>query len=278
MMLVSDNWSYGRAYEFATPDYIHAELKKRGYGSMRILQRFDGRCNGTDNFYCNKIDFYNQNNELVYSQPASRAKKNYFMPPGTFRFGNSYINSNNKRVKGYWDMSDKNYLHLQQINDILKWLVFHNYAPINKKFNISDSDRDFLLKYMSMYPRESDYPKYGSDYLDARKKYFIYGGTSDTIKNENLRIFNIVGLAMGCMIDCAYIVDFSKGTEFMLSTIVYVNSDNIINDGNYEYMSVGFPFLNKLGDVFLDYENQRNKKFMPDLREFEPKNLYPLSD
>ena len=245
---------------------------------MRIMQRFDGRCKGTENFYCNKIDFFNQKNELVYSQPASMARKNYFMPPGTFRLGSSYINANNRKIKGAWDMSDKNYLHLQQINDILKWLVFYKDAPENKKFNITEADRDFLLKYMSMYPRESDYPRYGVEYTDARKKYFIYGGTTDSITNENLRIFNIVGLSMGCMIDCAYIVDFSKGTEFMLTAIVYVNRDNVINDGNYEYMSNGFPFLNKLGDVFLEYENQRKKKYMPDLREFEPKNLYPLSD
>jgi hypothetical protein len=278
MLLVSDNISYGRTYEFLTPDYIHTELKKRGYGSMRIMQRFDGRCQGTNNFYCNKIDFFNEKNELVYSQPESMAKKNYFKIPGTHRIGSSYLNEKNKRIRSFRDMSDKNYLHLQQINDILKWLVFYEYAPESKKFNISESDRDFLLKYMSMYPRESEYPKYSKDYVDAHKKYLIHGGTRDSITNDSQRIFNIVGLSLGCMIDCAYIVDFEKGTEFMLSAIVYANSDDIVNDGNYEYYSVGFPYLNHLGDLFLNYENQRKKKFMPDLREFEPKNLYPLSD
>ena len=278
MLLVSDNLSYGRTYEFITPDYIHQELQKRGYGSMRIIHRFDGKCEGLNNFYCNKIDFFDEKNNLLYSQPASAAKKNYARPPGTYRLGRAYLNENNRKVKKPRDMSDKNFLHLQQINDVLKWLVFHQYAPERKKFDITPADRSFLLKYMSMYPRESEFPKYGIEYADAHKKYLIYGGTTDTIRNADLRIFNIVGMSLGCMIDCAYVVDFSKGTEFMLSAVVYVNQDNVVNDGKYEYTTIGFPYLNKLGNLFLEYENQRKKKLMPDLREFEPKNLYPLSD
>jgi hypothetical protein len=38
-----------------------------------------------------------------------------------------------------------------------------------------------------------------------------------------------------------------------------VNKDEVVNDGKYEYKSIGFPFMQELGRVFYRYE-LRNKK------------------
>ena len=85
---------------------------------------------------------------------------------------------------------------------------------------------------------------------------------------KNIRIFNKVGDAYGFLLDNAYIVDFDKGVEFMLSAIIYCNSDGIFNDDKYDYDAVGYPFLGNLGRAIYDYEVKRVKKVKPNLSKF----------
>jgi hypothetical protein len=272
MLLVSDNLAFGRIYEFLTPDYIHSESGKRGYGSMRIVHRFDGGCSGTNNLLSNPVNFYNNEGKKIWSQPEIQSKS-LANPLGTVKVGKAFINSAGKKVNEPKDFTTYNFIHLQQINDLLKSVVFMPYLPSNKKFNLRESDRNFLLKYLCLYPRESEYPSYSKDYYDSYKKYFIYGDTKEEIKDPDLRIFNIVGQSYGFMVDCAYIVDFKTKTEFMLSAVIYANENEVINDGKYEYKSVALPYLSKLGTLFLNYERGRKKKFTPNLGEFRLETL-----
>jgi hypothetical protein len=55
----------------------------------------------------------------------------------------------------------------------------------------------------------------------------------------------------------------------MLSAVIYVNEDGIINDGKYEYKTIGFPFLSDLGKSFYIYELKRKKETLPDLSIFK---------
>jgi hypothetical protein len=64
-------------------------------------------------------------------------------------------------------------------------------------------------------------------------------------------------------------VDFEKNIEFMLSASIYCNSDGILNDDNYEYETVGFPFMKQLGKVIYDYEVNRQRTHQPNLTKFK---------
>jgi hypothetical protein len=57
----------------------------------------------------------------------------------------------------------------------------------------------------------------------------------------------------------------------MLSATLYVNEDEILNDGKYEYNSTGHPFLYQLGQTIYNYELQRKRKYKPDLTGFKIK-------
>ena len=153
---------------------------------------------------------------------------------------------------------------------MLKAIVFPNAVPQKMRFNLTPDDRAFVLKYMSQLPTETLYPAYYKDslYTDAYVKYFLYGADSTRIP-DHIRIFNKVGQAYGFLIDNAYIVDFNEGVEFMLSSVIYVNKDEIFNDDKYEYNKVGFPFMKNLGQLIYDYEKSRQKKIKPDLSEFK---------
>ncbi len=83
-----------------------------------------------------------------------------------------------------------------------------------------------------------------------------------------VRVFNKVGWAYGFLTDVSYVVDFKNKVEFMLSSTLYVNSDEILNDNKYDYESVGWPFLYEIGQTIYRYELNRTRRFRPNLEPF----------
>jgi hypothetical protein len=124
-----------------------------------------------------------------------------------------------------------------------------------------------LYRYLSQYPSETDYPKYDTGlYYDSYVKFFFKQG-SHSIPNY-IRVFNKVGWAYGCLTDVSYVADFKNKVEFMLTATIYVNSDGVMNDNKYDYDNIGYPFLYKLGQCIYNYELKRERKYKPDLSEF----------
>jgi hypothetical protein len=64
-------------------------------------------------------------------------------------------------------------------------------------------------------------------------------------------------------------VDFKHKVEFMLSGVIYVNRDGVLNDDKYEYDETGYPFFKEVGDIIYRYELERKRKYPPDLKKFE---------
>ncbi len=86
--------------------------------------------------------------------------------------------------------------------------------------------------------------------------------------HNNIRIFNKEGDAYGFLNDIAYVADFENKIEFMLSCTILCNTDGIFNDDKYDYETIGFPFMKKLGQLIYNYEKQRPRKHLPDLSRF----------
>ncbi len=258
MFLVSDNIAYGRVYEFLGVDYIHERLEELGYKNTRIINRFDGGCKGLENVITNPVSFYDTNMKLVYHQKQQVSSKSYQHPLGVVKVGKAYLNAQNKKINEPKNFSNMNYMSLQNIHTLLQRLVFNDYYPTSQQYQLTSSDRDFLMNYLTLYPRESSYPTYPQKtYYDSYKKYFIHGDSKKAITDTSLKITNIVGQSYGFMVDCAYITNKSKGIEFMLSAVVYANEDEIINDGKYEYTTIALPYLAELGRQIYNYELKR---------------------
>jgi len=268
ILLVSDNDAYNRLFEFLGLSYIHKRMNDMGYVNTAIFNRLT-KCSSDENRFTNSFTFYHENGATIYTQAATESALKLSNPATHPFIGKAYIDTSGKKIEQPKDFSMSNCLPLQDLDAILKSIIFPEITPEENKFNLTADDYNLLYKYMSMFPSESDYPNYGNSYLDSWKKYFIYGNYSGKIENKNLRIFNIVGRAYGFLIDCAYIVDFDSKTEFMLSSIIYVNKDGVLNDDVYEYLTVGLPFLAELGNTFLKYEKKRKKKYLPNLEKFK---------
>lgn len=257
MCLVSDNYAYGRVYEFDGVDYIHERLQSLGYSNIRIVNRFDGGCQNLEHVTTNPIRFFDKNMNLIYNQAQQIAKLPFSHPMGIVQVGHAYMNSKNKKINQPKDFSRMNYIPLSNIHDLLKRLIFNEQLPKEKQLKLSIHDQQFLIQYLSMLPRESIYPKYNpKTYYDSYKKYFIYGDSKNPITDTNLVITNIVGQSYGFMTDCAYIQDKKHHVEFLLSATIYTNENEIINDGKYEYNTIALPFLAELGRQILNYEKR----------------------
>jgi hypothetical protein len=102
---------------------------------------------------------------------------------------------------------------------------------------------------MSEYPSESHYPGYDTtEYFDSYCKFFLYKSTKQK-PPPHIRIFNKPGWSYGFLTDAEYIVDFENNIEFMLSAVIYVNRDGILNDDKYEYRETGYPFFKEVGEI-----------------------------
>lgn len=75
---------------------------------------------------------------------------------------------------------------------------------------------------------------------------------------EHIEIYNKVGYAYGYLTDFAYIKDTQNNIEFILSATIHVNQNGIFNDDNYEYDTIGIPFLAELGRRIYNSEKFRD--------------------
>ena len=261
IFLVSDNNAANRLFEFVTPHTVHEQLANKGYKDVYIRNRLELGRTAKENRSTQAIDFYNEQGKIIYHQPAAFNKDS--LPYYNAFIGNGYLNNQDSLIKGPLNFSKKNRIYLSDLTHILKSVLFFDQTHPSQRFNLSTEDRKFLLHYMHTLPTESQYPTYDTaNYWPSYCK-FLYTGSEKGPFPSNIKIFNKVGDAYGFLLDIAYVMDPEKKIEFMLSAVIYCNSDGIINDSMYDYDSVGYPFYKNLGQLIYNYELQRKKAFLP---------------
>jgi hypothetical protein len=266
IFLVSDNDAFNRLYEFLGQDYLNEKLWGKGLKDCRLISRLDISLTPKKNACTNSITFYNDE-KVVYYQPQVCNDKQYPNGLSTTKRGIGFYR-NDSLINEPKDFSNSNYISLADLHGIIKRVIFPETFSESERFNLTEEDYKFIYKYMSMFPRENQFPKYNSsEYWDSYVKFFMFGDAKDSL-NGDIRIFNKVGEAYGYLIDNAYVIDFKNNIEFLLSAVIYVNEDQIFNDDKYEYDQIGFPFLSNLGKVIYDHELKRKRKFEPDLSKF----------
>ncbi len=264
ILMVSDNDAYNRLYEFLGPRYINQQFYQKGYSDIQLRHRLQIALSEDENRHTNPIQFLGKNNEVLYQQPIQFDTTKYALRNDSI--GKGYY-SGEQLINNPMNFSIKNRISIEDLHTILISLVFPSKVTASKRINLTDEDRNFILKYMSQLPTESTYPPYADDttnYYPAYCKFLLYGAEKGPLPN-NIRVFNKVGDAYGQLLDVAYIVDFDKKIEFFLSAVIYCNSDGILNDDKYDYDTIGFPFMKHLGQVIYEYETKREKKIEADL-------------
>jgi hypothetical protein len=253
MMLVSDNEAFNRCFEFLGADYIHRQLQTWGYPDVRIVNRYELPCSKGKNKITNPVRLLDQNLKLLYEQGPQPISEKWQKPIQNIHVGKGYIDQNNRYIKQAKDFSYMNFMRLEDMHRFLLEL-FYTRAD---RFNLSQKQYDFLLRYMSMAPAKAGIPRYDAKTYPANfKKYLYYGDKAELVNDSTFVSTNCVGLSYGFMSDCAGFKDTETGIEFVLSASLYVNANEIINDGKYEYKRLGLPFLAELGRAIIEHEKK----------------------
>ncbi len=251
---VSANKPYNRLFEFLGQNEINSNLKSKnivGRISHRLSAHHSHNLKTQALFFKNHI----QADDTLYHQPS---KKNIESPKLSLKKqfkGVGYIYNDSLMSKPK-DFSEKNYLPIRSLHQIMKRLHFPETYENSQIFDLTNEDRNFVIETMSTLPHEAGYDK--KKYHDSYVKFFIYGDTKKDIP-KHVKIFNKVGYAYGYITDCAYIKNTKTGIEFLLTATIHVNKNKIYNDDTYEYDEIGIPFLAQLGREVYRLEKIRKK-------------------
>lgn len=266
ILLASDNDAFNRLYEFIGQQEFNDSLYSKGFKGSRILHRLESPIGPENNRYTNPIRF-EKDGKVVFEQPAKYNEKEY-NAPGPVLLGKGYI-KDGALVNEPFDFTKKNFFPLEEQHRLLKTLFFPEHVPASQRFNLTEDDYRFMYQYMSQFPVETSYPaSYTDDYYDGFVKFLLFGATKTRLP-RHIRLFNKCGDAYGFLLDNAYVADFEKGIEFMVTAVIYCNEDGVFNDNKYDYDTVGFPFMANLGKTIFEYELSRKRPNRPDLSRFE---------
>ncbi len=257
-LIVSDNESYNRLFEFVSPDYCDRRLYELRFNKARIISRFSS-CDSTENRHTNSFKFYNDSNELIYSQPPVFFSKKITPPFSNMKIGKAHY-AKGKTVNTPKDFSKSNCFPLQNMHDLLISLVYPEKSKLT--LSLSADDRNFLLKCLSSSPQESEIVPIATNpaYNEFMTNYLYYGAQKNVFRNPNLKIYNIVGQSYGFLSDISYFQDTQNNVKFFLSAVIYANSSEVVGNGGYQYETVGFPFLRDLGNTLYNFELKNKSK------------------
>jgi hypothetical protein len=266
VLLVSDNEGSNRLYELLGQDHINQNLAAKHLTHTLINHRLSQPLSAEQNRVVNPVRFMS-GDKLILQLPARTSVGSYInLDQPTV--GKAYVQQG-KLVNKPMTFTDKNRMSLTDFDAVIKRLIFPQLFPATQRFDITESDRELVLRYMSMPPSYSSSPAYDvSDYPDNYAKFLLVGGSPQTIP-EHIKIFNKSGWAYGHYIDGAYIVDVKNKLEFFLSAVIYANDNDILNDDNYQRDETAIPFLRQLGQFFYQYELTRPKAVAADLSHIE---------
>ena len=233
VFILSDNQANNRFFEFTGQDYLNKKFISKGFFNSTIFHRLSTI--NSSKIEGKRVDFFTNDSIISFQNNNKEPKK---LKLEKIKKGKGYINSTGEMIKQEMDFSEKNYISITDLHRIMKILFFPKKFNEKERFNLTNEQREILFNYMSGYPKDFGYsPKEFPYYFT---KFFIYGDKELEV-DENIVIYNKVGLAYGQLSDVAYIK--KNNVSIILTATIDVNTNKIYNDDKYDYDSIGFPFL-----------------------------------
>jgi len=244
---VSDNDAYNRLFEFLSADYINRKLYEKGcFTNSRIIHRVGvPNFNSDDNKYTNAFHLLN-NEDTLYSEAEKISQQDYDKDLRNLKQGKAFYKQDSL-IHEPFDFSRKNFVNLVDYTEIMKRIFYPKAFETKERFNLNSEQLTFLQDAMAKTPRQHISLDYDTrEYYDSYVKFFMFGDIKKPIPNH-IQIHNKVGYAYGYLTDIAFIKDHKHNLEYILCASVFVNPNNTFNDDQYEYESLGIPFLAELG-------------------------------
>ena len=247
MLSISDNNYYSLFFHVVTPRNLNHFLMKHDLNNSMIYSSFSGCPRGKD-VTTNSYSIFNSAGEKQFYQKETKLDSidyMYRLPYSASKLVGKYQLENGKKIDKPYNFNYHLDYPLKDIHSTVFRLVFPQHFKSSERFQLSSNSRKFLLKCMGNFPREMQNKTYHNQiqFPDNYYKYAIIGNKPELASSNRYRIFSKIGIAYGFVTESGYIIDFDNQKDFLFSVSMYVNADDIVNDGTYEYEKIARPFI-----------------------------------
>ena len=243
-LVLSDDSAYCALFDALGPQHIAERMRQMGHPEVRIQARF-GACGPENSKVTGPVQLFSASGKLV-STTAARAPFALVSAPTPIKIGRAWMQAG-RRIEGAKDFTNSNSAPLRALHEMMLALMRPELCPAHQRFQISERAAQFLLTGMRLNPSESKY----SDAAEAKlaPTFFRLLGVGDGQWPKDLLVENKVGWAYGYLSDMAHLKQGKN--ECFVSCKMYLNRDSVLNDGLYEYESIGRPAMAEIGRLLL---------------------------
>lgn len=241
-LVVSDDSAYCALFDALGPQKIAERCAELGYGA-RIQARF-GYCGPELSRVTGPVWWHQggQAKELYPVRPAFELRR----AAAKIELGRAWM-SGTKRIEGPKDFTDSNTMLLRDLHQVLLAVTQPDLVPARQRFKLSQAAREFLLAAMARNPAQCD--SCSGEERAMPDNAFRLLAVGDAQWPAGLKVRNKVGWAYGFLSDIAHLRDSRH--ECWISCVMYLNADGVLNDGRYDYDSIGRPFMAEAGRLLL---------------------------
>ncbi len=256
LIVVSNNPYFNALYHFLSPKLIHAELRAKGFNNTWIFREFSG-CEMPLNLKTNSLSVYENGNLDTLFQDQSVLQLTEL--PADYRYTSTKLIGSKheyrgKIVNGPYDFNYALEYSLCDIHATSLRLFFPEFYSKKEQWQIREEDRQFLLKSMEEVPKDLGDKVFQDEkeYPDNLYKYLVHGDGNPIYDSIITR--GKIGISFGFVTETAHVIDPNTNKQYVLSASIYVNANDTVNDGIYEYDQVARPFFARLGQLLLEME------------------------
>ncbi len=246
--LVSDNATFNHLYELVGQRRLNERMWEAGFTSFRLHHRLAEARPPAEQRQHRPVVLEDRGATLRIAQPDSTLELVNDLWTEQ-RLGVARMEGG-RRLEEPLAFDTKNAVRLADLQDLLLAVVKPELRTGRRGFpELTVEQRAFLVRALGEYPRESANPVYDpAKYPDDYVKYVLPGLTR-VIPAAHLRIYSKVGCAYGNSIENTWIEDTRTGRGFALAAVVYTNPDGVMNDDQYAYETLAWPFLAAVAEV-----------------------------
>jgi hypothetical protein len=246
-LIVSDNESYNRLYDFSGQDWLNDRMARAGLSSFKLSHRLSIQMSTADNKRTPIVELRFPTGPVLIEARTGTKDLSLERTPDVY-IGREHMQGDSK-VKSPMSFFYKNRATLRDLQGLMVRVARPDIALPGEPFDLTDAQRAFLLDSLKCLPGDSANPRYAREQFPDDFAKFFRPGLLRAIGAADLELYNKVGLAYGFALDNAYVVDKARGLQFFLTAVVYADADGVVNDNQYEYETAALPWLADVAEI-----------------------------
>lgn len=244
-LVISDNDYYNVLYHFVTPRELNSQLNDKKFGDVLVYRCFNG-CSKEEQLITAGYSIFNTKDSLISHSEGDKMDwtqiSEFFSYDEDKRIGSRHI-SKGKLYTDPYDFNDNLEFPIESLH---RMMISFIEDSTGQNWDIGQNNREFVLQKLKQFPDDIGEEKY------KRNDFKIIAFGNSKLNNDRFTTYSKIGYSYGFITECAFVQDALTGKDFYLTVSMYVNKNETINDGQYQYSSVATPFMGSLTHIIAD--------------------------